>query len=136
MEAYLQATAIVISAILAVGGWLFNAFKDRQDRRFELRTKYRLEMLELCLEAVLSLNATERRPEEIIRALSLARSKIGIFGTDEEVRAFERLISIVEKSSGKALTGTDLNEFPRLLVANFRREIGLTPRQPALQPKD
>jgi hypothetical protein len=98
--------------------------------------KYRLEMLELCLEAILTL--TDRNPtsEKIVASFTRARSKVSVFGTDEEFVEFERLLSLIQANSGKLLSGNGINNFPRLLVANFRRELGLPRRQSELQPKD
>jgi hypothetical protein len=132
----LQAGAIVLSAMLAVGGWLFNAYKDREFKKFELRTKYRIEMLELALEAILSINEPTPTAHKIVSTFSAARSKISIFGTDEEFLEFERLLSLIEKNSGGTLVGKNLNAFPKLLVSNFRREIGLPERHSTLVPKD
>ncbi len=135
--ATLQAGSILLSAILAVGGWLYNAHKERDFRKFELRTKYRIEMFEAALEAILSLSTENANGPDIVSKFAAARPKVGIFGTDKELAAYERLLVTLQKNAGsKQLTGENLNEFPKLLVAGFRREIGLPARSPALEPKD
>jgi hypothetical protein len=133
--AALQAGAIVLSAILAIGGWLFNSYKEREFKKFELRTKYRIEMLELALEAILTINEPKPSGRKIVTAFTAARSMVGVFGTDEEFFEFERLLSMIENSNG-VLKGENLNAFPRLLVSNFRKEIGLPERRSPLVPKD
>jgi hypothetical protein len=135
-EANFQALALLVSVVLAVGGWLFNAQQERAFRKFELRAKYRLEMLEAALEGILVLNKPSKTAEEIVEMFSSARPKIAIFGTDEELAAFERLLSLIEANAGGKLAGNNINEFPKLLVAGFRREVGLPPRSPIFEPKD
>ncbi len=119
--------------MIAVGGWLYNAHKQREFTKFELRTKYRIEMFEAALSGILALNDKKPTADAIISNFAAARSKIGIFGTDEELMAFEKLISAIEKSSGRVLDGENINEFPKLLVAGFRAEIGLPKRNKVIE---
>jgi hypothetical protein len=135
-EASLQAITLLVSVVLAVGGWLFNAKHERDFRKFELRAKYRVEMFEAALEGMLAVNKPIKSAKEIVDKLTNARPKIAIFGTDEELAAFERLLSLIEKNAGRKLDGDNLNEFPKLLVSGFRKELGLPPRHPAFEPKD
>lgn len=132
----LQIVAIAIGVIVAVGGWLYNARKEREFRKFELRTKYRIEALEKALDAIISLTEREPDADRINERFAAARTAMGIFGTDQEVREFEQLIRMIETRTGNRLEGENLNAFPKLLVANFRNEIGLPPRSPELEPKD
>ncbi|ROT95016.1 hypothetical protein EB810_07720 [Altererythrobacter sp. FM1] len=135
-EAFLQFAGIVIGAMIAVGGWLYNARKEREFRKFELRVKYRIETLESALNAVLTLNEKHPQASRIVESFTAARSKIGLFGTDEEFQEFERLVRMIEQNAGGQLQGENINAFPKILLANFRREIGLPPRCSALEPKE
>lgn len=122
-EGALEAIAIVLSALLAVGGWLFNAFQERKYRRFELMLSYRIKMLEDTIQATWKLTEENTTPE-VLRAISQVRVQAAIFGTEEERRI---ITSLHEVANGNEELLPDFNV--NALVDNLRREVGLPKRR-------
>jgi len=93
-------------------------------------------MLELALEAILSLNDSSPTAEKIFGSFTAARSRIMIFGTDDEEREFERLLKLIEANFGGILQRQNIDPFSNLVVSGFRKEIGLPARHSNLVPKE
>lgn len=111
----------LIPAVVAVVGWFaahqFNVYRDRINKRHDLRVQY-------LLEAYRRLESAANRPnktEEQLLAFESAVADIQLLGTAEQVQATVKYLC-QHASSG----GAQIDEVLRLLRKDLRKELGLS----------
>ena len=111
----------VIPALVAVIGWFvahqFNVYRDRQNKRLDLRIQF-------LLDAYRRLESAANRPhktEEQTLAFESAIADIQLLGNGEQVAATVHFLQ--EYTSG---SGAHIDEVLRLLREDLRKEIGLS----------
>jgi len=109
-----------VPAVVAVIGWFaahqFNVYRDRQNKRRDLRVQF-------LLDAYRRLESAANRPkktEEQALAFESAVADIQLLGTADQVAATVRYLH--EHASGD---GAQIDEVLRLLRNNLRKEVGL-----------
>lgn len=116
-----EALKYIVPAVVAVIGWWaahqFNSYRDRQNKRRDLRVQF-------LLEAYRRLESAANRPhktEEQALAFESAVADIQLLGSPEQVAATVRYLR--EHVSGE---GAQIDEVLRLLRNDLRKELGLS----------
>ena len=116
-----EALKYVVPALVAVIGWFaahqFNVYRDRQNRRRELRIKFLLDAYRRLESAA----NREEKTEEQLLAFESAIADIQLLGSQEQVAATVKYMQ-QHVSDGSAEIGPVL----RLLRSDLRKEIGLS----------
>jgi hypothetical protein len=113
-----------IGLIIAVCGWEYSRWKDRKHELFKERLKRRLDMHDSAFEAFLPFtNAKDGKPDIDADKLSIARTKIQLYGHEDEIAAYELFVS---RLTAKDIDGVNssLGQLIPLMVTRLRKELG------------
>jgi hypothetical protein len=113
-----------IGLVVAVCGWEYSRWKDRRHELFKERLKRRLDMHDSAFEAFLPFtNAKDGRPEVDADKLEKARTKIQLYGHEDEIAAYERFVSRLNAGDVDGVNSS-LGQLIPLMVAKLRNELG------------
>jgi len=117
----LETLKYVVPSIVAVIGWFaahqFNAHRDRQNKRRDLRIQFLLEAYRR-LESVAN---RDKKTEEQMVAFESAVADIQLLGSTEQVAA---TVNYLRRHAAGG--GAQIDEVLRLLRSDLRKEIGLS----------
>lgn len=110
----------VVPAVVAVLGWFvghqFNVYRDRQNKRRELRIQFLLEAYRRLESAA----NREGKTEEQMLAFESAVADIQLLGTPEQVR-----VTVCYLEQHAAGGSAQIDEVLRILRRDLRKELGL-----------
>jgi hypothetical protein len=126
----IPASAIIVSALIAVAGWQVSAHKSRKQHRFQKRLDRRLAMFDDILAAIMPIidfaNSGNPLPDESIpelnERLSKAHLSIQLYGYKEERVLFEKIATCINQKDNEHFIGS-MNSFTALLRKNLRAEM-------------
>lgn len=115
-----EALKYLVPTVVAVLGWFvghqFNAHRDRQNKRRELRIQFLLEAYRRLESAA----NREAKSEEQMLAFESAVADIQLLGSPEQVRA---TVNYLQQHATAG--GAKIDEVLRILRRNLRKELGL-----------
>jgi hypothetical protein len=115
-----EALKYVVPAVVAVIGWFaahqFNVYRDRQNKRRDLRIQFLLDAYRRLESAA----NREAKTEEQLLAFESAVADIQLLGTQEQVAATVQYLQ--QHASG---AGAQIDPVLRLLRSDLRKETGL-----------
>lgn len=116
-----EALKYLVPALVAVAGWFvghqFNVFRDRQNKRRDLRIQFLLE----AYRRLESVTNRESKTEEQMLALESAVADIQLLGSQEQVVA---TVAYLRRHAAEG--GGQIDSVLGLLRRDLRRELGLS----------
>lgn len=117
-----------VGLLLVICGWLFSRWKDRTHEIFKERLKKRLDMHDSVFEALMpfinnkdgQINLDENALSE---KLSLARTKVQLYGYKYEIEAYELFISQLKEIDINGIN-CSLRKLTPMMVNKLRIELG------------
>jgi len=113
--------SILISAILAITGWLINDYLKRQHEIAKKRLEYRLETLHSFIPFIKSLDTIAKTgdiPTEFYNHLNNSHLQFQLYGNQHENDIFNELMKSIEDSNIK-----EINKLSQKLIDIIRIEI-------------
>jgi hypothetical protein len=116
-----------VGLILVIAGWLFSRWKDRNHELFKERLKKRLEMYDSVVEAMLPfLNPGPDGALDLTGLgdkLSTARTKMQLYGYDDEISEYECFVSCINARDVSGLNDS-LKRLSPMILKKLRKELG------------
>jgi len=116
----------IISVSAVIAGWFINSYLARKNSTVNTRIKYRVEALRKVLEVYLFIkdNKEPYTNTKFKPLLETARFNMQLFGMNNEVALFEKLIESLEKSDNVQFKD-NLFSLTELCLDNLRKELRL-----------
>ncbi len=123
---YIVVLAPWISIIIAVVLWFLSSERDRKQERFKKYLDRRIDTLEEAIRVLFLFDVPDpfQKTPNLVEQVESVRSKIQIFGTDEEVKLFEEFIKKLEHKNIEELR-TFIPQLRRNIANSYRHELGL-----------
>ena len=124
-----QLLVAAFAIVVTVVGWLYEKAKDRQHEIFKERLKRRLDMYDSVIVALLpfanaaNANDSVNLSASLKKDLETARTKMQLFGYNDEKESFERFISTIPKKDMVELNKC-LKQLIPLIPSKLRSELG------------
>jgi len=121
LKDYISSVAIIVSAIIAISGWIYNGNQNRKQEIFKLSLKSRVQLLEDYL-----LYYEKANENKTLDGFNKIQVRFNIYGNRDEIKLMEAIALDIEKN--KKITNEiskKFKEFNRLIRDNIRKELRL-----------
>jgi len=115
---------MIVSALIVAIGWFVTGYLNRKKDIAQKRLEYRLRALEAFLPVWFSIqkNSMPFTDPKFIDKLENARSKLQLYGLDDEIQQMERFIKYIEKKDLPNANAV-LIELVKLVRSRIRKEL-------------
>ena len=122
--------SILISACLAILGWMVNNYYKREHEIAKKRLEYRLEALHsfipvyVLIEAIARKGKTEKIEKDFYEKLNASHLKFQLYGNQHENETFKELMQAINSNNIKGVENST-RKLIDLILAEIRSELKL-----------